>query len=192
MIIYHGSINKFSQFTKETVVQNLNNHIDTIGFWFTSDIDSAKPFAMGTKTVIQKSETEFWDDGTPKVVQFNRPIKGFIYKVYIDDPYLKEYKSNSEDSYKLFMKERDQYCDYFSSRNETPTWKDQAILLNKEAANAEFRKNLMNKQYEGIVIRKTELMNQIADLYCIFSGDSLHIADIIPVDDIGYTLLEIR
>jgi hypothetical protein len=43
MIVYHGSIRKFEQFHKETVVQHLPNDIDTIGFWFTSDIDSAKP-----------------------------------------------------------------------------------------------------------------------------------------------------
>ncbi len=144
MIVYHGSIRKFEHFAKETVVQNLRNDIDTIGFWFTSDIDSAKPYAIGTETVFQKSETEFWEDGEPKVVQLVRPVNGFIYKVYMDEPNLKEYKSNSEDSFDLFMRERDKYCDYLGARKRNLTWKDKAILLNKEEANAEFRKNLIS------------------------------------------------
>jgi hypothetical protein len=81
MIIYHGSIKEFKFFTKESVVQHLSNEIDTIGFWFTFDINSAKPNAVGTETVIQTSETEFWEDGEPKVVQFDRGVRGFIYKV---------------------------------------------------------------------------------------------------------------
>ncbi|MFZ7942582.1 hypothetical protein [Neobacillus sp. 19] len=61
MIVYHGSIRKFNHFNKGTAVQKLNNDIDTIGFWFTSDIASAKPFAVGTVNVIQKSEREFYN-----------------------------------------------------------------------------------------------------------------------------------
>lgn len=110
MIVYHGSIRKFEHFNKEMVVhQNLINDINTIGFWFTSDIISAKPYTIGTKTVIEKSKTEYWEDGEPKVVQFDRPVSGFIYKVYIGEPNLKKYESNSEDSYDLFMRERDKY-----------------------------------------------------------------------------------
>ena len=182
MIVYHGSIKKFNHFNKETVVQKLNNDIDTIGFWFTSDIASAKPFAIGTETVIQKSETEFWEDGTPKVVQVKKPVRGFIYKVFMDEPNLKEYQSDSEDSYGLFMRERDQYCDYFESSKRNPTWRDNAALLNKEEANSAFRKNLMKQRYEGLVIRNTKLHNCVTDLYCIFSENSLHIADVISVD----------
>lgn len=184
MIVYYGSIKKFEQFHQQTVVQHLRNDIDTIGFWFTSDIDSAKPFAIGTETVIEKSETEFWEDGEPKVVEYERPVRGFIYKIYIDDPNLKEYDSASEDSYELFMRERDPFCDYFSLDQTNLSWKDQAILLNKEEANAKFRKKLMNQGYEGFVIRNTKLANGVADLYCIFSEDSLHIADVLPVDEI--------
>nr|WP_256235572.1 hypothetical protein [Bacillus sp. EB600] len=182
MIVYHGSIRKFEHFAKETVVQNLRNDINTIGFWFTSDIDSAKPYAIGTETVFQKSETVFWEDGEPKVVQLDRPVKGFIYKVYMDEPNLKEYESKSEDPYDLFMRERDKYCDYLGGRKRNLTWKDKAILLNKEEANAEFRKNLISQGYEGFLIRNTRLQNGVTDLYCIFSEDSLHIADVIPVD----------
>lgn len=182
MIIYHGSIKEFEHFNKETVAQNLSNDINTIGFWFTSDIDSAKPFAIGTETVFQKSETEFWEDGEPKVVQVDRPVNGFIYKVYIDEPNLKEYQSNAEDSYDLFMRERDKYCDYLGANKRNLTWKDKAILLNKEEANAEFRKNLMSQGYEGFLIRNTKQHNSMTDLYCIFSEDTLHIADVIPVE----------
>ncbi|MFC4802054.1 hypothetical protein ACFPA1_22350 [Neobacillus sp. GCM10023253] len=182
MIVYHGSIRKFNHFNKETVVQKLNNDIDTIGFWFTSDSASAKPFPIGTENVIQKSETEFWEDGTPKVVQVEKPVRGFIYKVFMDEPNLKEYQSDSEDSYDLFMRERDQYCDYFGSSKRNPTWGDNAALLNKEEANAAFRKNLMNQRYEGLVIRNTKLHNGVIDLYCIFSENPLHIADVISVD----------
>ncbi len=177
MIVYHGSIRKFEHFTKEMVVQKLNNEIDTIGFWFTSDIESAKPYALGTETVIQKSETEFWEDGEPKVVQVERPVRGFIYKVYMDDPNLKEYESNSEDSYDLFMWERDKYCDYFGVEKQKLTWKDEATLLNKEEANTAYRKNLIKQGFEGLVLHIG-----VTDLYCIFSSEPLHIADVIPVD----------
>jgi hypothetical protein len=175
MIVYHGSIKKFKEFTKETAVQNFSNDIDTIGFWFTSDVEAAKPFAIGTETVIEKSETEFWEDGEPKVVQYERPVRGFIYKIYIDEPNLKEYKS-----YDLFMQERDKYCDYLGIN---PTWKDKAILLNKEEANAAFRNYLMSQGYDGFLIPNTKLHSDVTDFYCIFSGDALQIADIIPLDE---------
>ncbi|MCM3767607.1 hypothetical protein [Neobacillus niacini] len=181
MIIYHGSIKKLDHFPKKAVVQNLPYGIDTIGFWFTSNADSAKPFAIGTETVIQKSDTEFWEDGEPKVVQIERPVRGFVYKVYMDEPNLKEYKS--EDSFDLFMKERDKYCDYFTAGKKNPTWKDKATLLNKDEANTAVRHHLMKMGYEGIVIRDTKLDNGITDMYCIFSGDSLYIAEVIPLDD---------
>jgi hypothetical protein len=76
MIVYHGSIKKFDHFKKEALVQNLPDHIDTIGIWLTADIDSARPFAIGTETIIEKSKTEFWDDGEPKVVQIEKPVQG--------------------------------------------------------------------------------------------------------------------
>ncbi|MBT2686697.1 hypothetical protein J7I93_00720 [Bacillus sp. ISL-47] len=178
MIVYHGSIRKLEAFTKETVVQNFSNGIDTIGFWFTSDVNAAKPFAIGTETVIEKSETEFWEDGEPKVVQYDRPVRGFIYKVYMDDPILKEFES-----YDLFMQERDKYCDYLGSKKRKPTWKDKAILLNKEEANAKFRKNLMSQDFEGISVRNTKLHGVATDLYCLFSQEPIQIADIIPIDE---------
>lgn len=180
MIVYHGSIKKFDHFNKETVVQNLSNDINTIGIWFTSDIHSAKPFTIGTQTVIEKSETEFWENGEPKVVQFERPVKGFIYKVYIDEPNLKIYESNTEDSYDLFMRERDKYCDYLGAKKRNSTWKDHAILLNKEEANTEFRRSLIKQGYDGLVIRNTTLHSGITDLYCIFSEELLQIADVFP------------
>lgn len=179
MIVYHGSIKKFEQFIKETVVQKLSNDIDTIGFWFTSDVHSAKPFAIGTETVIEKSETEFWDDGEPKIVQIEKPVRGFIYRVFIDEPNLKEYES-----YDLFMSERDIYCDYLATPKRNPTWKDQAILLNKEEANTNLRKKLIKQGYEGLVIRNTTLHDKITDLYCIFSENAPYIADVMPVDEL--------
>lgn len=183
MIVYHGSIKKFDRFDKKTVVQNLNYGIDTIGIWFTSDFNSAKSFAYGTELVIEKSKTEFWDDGLPKVVQFDRPVSGYIYKVYIGDPNLKEYHSDSQDSFELFMRERDNYCDYLGSKKRNPIWnKDQAILLNKEEANAEFCKHLINQGYEGILIKKTMLDSGTTDLYCLFSEDTLYITDVSPAD----------
>ncbi|MEH7119484.1 hypothetical protein V7128_19010 [Neobacillus vireti] len=180
MIVYYGSTKKFDQFTIGMVVPHLPNGIDTIGFWFTSDIHAAKPFAIGTETVIEKSKTEFWDDGEPKVVQFEKPVSGFIYKVFIDDPNLMEFAS-----YEMFMEVRDQYCDYFGTGKRNLTWKDQATLLNKEEANSLFRKNLIKKGSDGLVIRNMILKSDVTDLYCIFSKDALYIADVSPVDDIG-------
>ncbi|OLS40529.1 hypothetical protein [Bacillus sp. MRMR6] len=167
MILYHGSIKKFDRFHKEVVIQNLSDGIDTIGFWFTSNIHVAKPFTVGTETVIEKSKTEFWEDGEPKVIQYERPVSGFIYKVFIDEPNLKEYPS-----YDLFISERNKYCDYLGS-----------ILLNKEEANGEFRKSILKQNYDGFFIRNTILHNNHTDLYCIFSEDALYIADIIPIDN---------
>jgi hypothetical protein len=184
MIVYHGSIKKFEHFNKEKVVQNLSNDINTIGFWFTSDIHSAKPFTIGTETVIEKSETEFWENGDPKVVQFERPVKGFIYKVYIDEPNLKIYESNTDDSYDLFMRERDKYCDYLGAKKRNLTWKGDAILLNKEEANTEFRRSLIKQRYDGLVIRNAALHSGSTDLYCIFSEESLQIADVFSLEDL--------
>lgn len=176
MIIYHGSIHKFDHFPKEPIAQNLPNGIDSIGFWFTSDLESAKPFAIGTETVVQKSETEVWEDGEPKVVQFERAVSGFIYKVYIDEPNLKEYNS-----FDLFMKERDSYCEYFAAGKKNPTWKDKVTLLNKDEANTAFQKNLKKQGLDGLVVRDAKLHHVVTDLYCIFSGESLYIGEIIPV-----------
>jgi hypothetical protein len=182
MIVYHGSISNFQSFNKEIVVQNLSNNINTIGFWFTSDINSAKPFAIGSETVIEESKSEFWENGEPKVIQYERPVSGYIYKVYIDEPNLKIYESTNEESYDLFMRERDVYCDYLGAKKRNVTWKDNAILLNKEEANTEFRKSLIKQGYEGLLIRKTLIHNIITDLYCIFSEDSLLITEVLPLN----------
>jgi hypothetical protein len=182
MIVYHGSISNFQSFNKEIVVQNLSNDINTIGFWFTSDINSAKPFAIGSETVIEESKSEFWENGEPKVIQYERPVSGYIYKVYIDEPNLKIYESTNEESYDLFMRERDVYCDYLGAKKRNVTWNDNAILLNKEEANTEFRKSLIKQGYEGLLIRKTLIHNIITDLYCIFSEDSLLITEVLPLN----------
>jgi hypothetical protein len=185
MIVYHGSIKNFQNFTKETVVQNLGNDINTIGFWFTSDIHTAKPFATGSETVIEKSKSEFWENGEPKIVQYEKPSSGYIYKVYVDEPNLKIYEANTEESYDLFMRERDQFCDYLGAKKRNVTWKDGAILLNKEEANTAFRKSLIKQGYEGLLIKKALIHNMMTDLYCIFSEDSLLITEVIPLDDLN-------
>jgi hypothetical protein len=183
MILYHGSTKKFDHFHKETVVQNFEYGINTIGFWFTSKLETAKPYAIGTETVIEKSKTEFWPDGESKVVQIDRQVQGYIYKVFLEDEInLKEYNSTSGDSFGEFMKERDQYCDYLTTKRKNMTWKDKGILLNKEEANETFRKHLIKQGYEGFVIMNADLENSVTDLYCIFSEKALYISDVIPVD----------
>lgn len=182
MIVYHGSIKRFERFNMDKVVQKLPYDIDTIGFWFTSDIQAAKANAIGTKTVIEKSQTEFWEDGEPKVIQVDKAVSGFVYKVYIDEPNLKEYKSNEEDSFDLFMKERNQFCDYLGSHKRKRSWKNQTILLNKEEANTKFRQSLLKQGFDGFAIRNTKVQNTVSDLYCIFSGDALHITELILFD----------
>ncbi|MDG5789628.1 hypothetical protein QA612_19405 [Evansella sp. AB-P1] len=79
-------------------MKSIDADIDTIGFWFTSDFQSAKPFAIGTETVFEKSTTEFWEDGEPKVIQVKKSVSRFIYKVFIDVPNLKFYDSATVDS----------------------------------------------------------------------------------------------
>ncbi|NWQ40529.1 hypothetical protein MLOOGBEN_07420 [Bacillus sp. EB106-08-02-XG196] len=182
MIVYHGSIRNFQNFNKETVVQNLSNDINTIGFWFTSNFDSAKPFATGSESVIEISKSEFWENGEPKVIQYERAGSGFIYKVYIDEPNLKIFESNTEDSFDMFMRERDEFCDYLGAKKRNVTWEDGAILLNKEEANTEFRKSLIKQGYEGLLIRKALIHNMITDLYCIFSQESLLITEVLPLE----------
>lgn len=172
MIVYYGSIRKFNHFEERKLEQQkLPNDIDTIGFWFTPHIHSAKPFAIGKETVMEKSTTEFWDDGEPKIVQYDKIVHGYVYKVYVDEPNIKNY-----DSYELFLEERDKYCDYVG--------KDHSILLNKEEANNALRQNLMKHHFEGFVIRNMKLDNDITDLYCIFSEEILQIADVMQVDSI--------
>jgi hypothetical protein len=182
MIAYFGTLNKIEDFTSEEKVQNINNVIGTIGFWLTSDIHSAKPYAIGTETVYQKSETEFWEDGAPKVIQVEKTVTGFIYKIFIDEPNLKIYDSNTGDSYELFMNERDKYCEYIHAGKRNFTWKDEAILLNMEEANEKFRNSLIRQGYEGFVIQNCKLQNGVTDLYCFFSINSPLISDIIPVE----------
>jgi hypothetical protein len=186
MIVYIGAMKKIEYFNKESIVQNVNNDIGTIGFWCTSDIDSSKPYAIGTETVFEKSETEFWEDGEPIVVQIERPVIGFIYKVFIDEPHLKIYEPSTVDSYDLFMRDRDIYCDYFSAKKRNLTWKDKAILLNKEEANAKFRTNLISQAYEGFLIRNYKLQIGVTDLYCLFSVDSLHLSDNLPIETLDF------
>ncbi|URT68848.1 hypothetical protein [Cytobacillus firmus] len=156
MIVYHGSLRKFDHFHKEQAMQKAMKELDTLGIWFSSDIDSAKTFAVGTETVIEKSETELWEDGVPKVIQYDKPVRGFVYKVYIDEPFLKDYES-----FEHFMNERDPYCDYASTKKRHLTWNDKAILLNKDEANAEFRKSLAKQGYHGITVRKCPLKRAI-------------------------------
>lgn len=182
MILYHGSIRYFQNFNEDTVVQNLSHDINTIGFWFTSDHNTARPFAFGYETVIEESKSEFWENGEPKVIQYERPVSGFIYKVYIDDPNLKIYESNTEESFDMFMNERDVYCDYLDAKKRNVTWKDGAILLNKEEANTEYRKSLIKQGYAGLLIRQAILHNMITDLYCIFSEESLLITEVLPLE----------
>jgi hypothetical protein len=182
MIVYHGSIKTFKNFNEETVVQNLCNDINTIGFWFTSNFNTAKPFAIGSETAFEKSKSEFWENGEPKVIQYERPVSGYIYKVYIEEPNLKIYESNTEESYEMFMRERDFYCDYIGAKKRNVTWKDGAILLNKEEANTEFRKSLIKQGYKGLLIRNALIHNMITDLYCFFSEESLLITEVLPLE----------
>jgi len=185
MIGYLGSINKIDNFNGNiNIVQNVSDNIDSIGFWLTSDINSSKPFAIGTEKIFKKSNTEFWDDGEPKVVQVEHPVQGFIYKIYIDEPILKNYGSTTEDSYNLFMIERDEYCDYFSAKKRNLTWKDDAILLNKEEANTAFRNTLVRQGYDGFLLPNCKLQSGVTDFFCMFSNENFHIADIIPIDDL--------
>ncbi|MDR7002092.1 hypothetical protein [Neobacillus niacini] len=79
------------------------------------------------------------------------------------------------------MRERDNFCEYLGAEK---SWKHQAILLNKEEANTEFCNRLMKQGYEGFVIQNTQQPGDVKYLYCFFSEDSLHIADVIPVDSL--------
>ncbi|MCM3708404.1 MULTISPECIES: hypothetical protein [Cytobacillus] len=176
MIVFHGSTKKLEHFQIKPASQISIQEFDTLGIWCTSNFKSAQSFAIGTETVCEKSETEFWEDGTPKVVQYDKAICGFIYKVYIDEPSIKEYES-----YELFMDERDPYCDYASAKKGPLTWKDKAILLNKDEANADFRKNIMKQGFDGILIREMVIETGQEDMYCIFSGDIMQIADVLPL-----------
>jgi hypothetical protein len=185
MIVYHGSTQKFNHFTKEWVTQPLMNDLDTLGFWFTSDIHSAKRYAVGTETVVEHSQTEFWEDGEPKVVQIDRPITGYVYKVYIDEPTLKKYEANTEEtSYELFMEERDKFCDYLGAQKRKPSWRDKAILLNKDEANLKIRKNLLKQGYSGFVIQNYQQDQSVTDLYCLFNDEALHIAAVWALDEV--------
>lgn len=182
MIAYFGTMNEVEDFTSEEKIQNVDNVIGTIGFWLTSDIQSAKPYAIGTETVFQKSETEFWEDGKPVVIQVEKPVAGFIYKLFLDEPNLKIYDSNTMDSFDLFMNDRDKYCEYIRGRKRNFTWKDEATLLNMEEANEKFRNNLISHGYEGFVIQNYKLKNEVTDLYCLFTLKSPLVSDRIAVE----------
>ncbi len=80
------------------------------------------------------------------------------------------------------MEERDKYCDYLGAKKRNITWKDNALLLNKVEANTAFRRSLIHQGYEGINIRNTKLNSSITDLYCMFSEESLQIADVLSLD----------
>ncbi|ADU29442.1 hypothetical protein [Evansella cellulosilytica] len=184
MIVYFGAMREFEHDNKESLVQNEINNIGTIGVWFTSDINSAKAYAIGTEKVFEQSDTEFWEDGEPKVIEVERQVMGFIYKAYIHEPQLKIYESNTFDNYELFMNDRDVFCDYFSKKKRKLTWKDHAILLNKEEANMKFRNHLIRQGYEGFLIPNCKQQHGETELGCLFSVDAFHISEIIPVDAI--------
>ncbi|MCD8501880.1 MAG: hypothetical protein LRY71_09655 [Bacillaceae bacterium] len=109
MIVYFGVLKKVEDFSSEIKIQNDDSVVSTIGHWLTSDLFAAKPYAIGTETVLQKSETDFWDDGEPKVIQVDKPVYGVIYKLFLDEPNLKVYDSTTVDSYGLFMNDRDNF-----------------------------------------------------------------------------------
>ncbi|WP_235848969.1 hypothetical protein [Litchfieldia alkalitelluris] len=186
IIAYFGAMKKIDEFHKELAVQNksINENIASIGFWLTSDIVAAKPYAVGTEMIAVNSETDFWEDGEPKVIHIEKPVIGYIYKVYMHEPHLKIYGSGHDTAFEAFMKERDNYCDYFSKKIKKPTWKDKGILLNKEEANTNFRKSLKKKGYEGFLLQNCTWNNSVTDLYCLFTGDALQIADIISVSQL--------
>ncbi len=62
------------------------------------------------------------------------------------------------------------------------TWNDKAILLNKDEANAEFRKSLAKQGYHGITVRNMPIETGDSDMYCIFSDELLQIADVFSVE----------
>ncbi|WP_226618002.1 hypothetical protein [Cytobacillus firmus] len=177
LIVFYGSIKKLDHFQKEQAGQCKMEELDTLGIWCTSDFESAKSFAIGTETVCEISETDFWEDGTPKVVQYDKLIHGFVYKVYIDEPNLREF-----DSYDQFMNERDPFCDYASTKKRHLTWQDKAILLNKDEANTLFCRSLSKQGYDGMVIPKMPIETGPEDMYCIFSGDIMQIADVFSME----------
>lgn len=124
------------------------------------------------------------EDGAPKVIQVDQPVIGFIYKIFLDEPHLKIYNSHTVSPYELFMNDRDNYCEYIHARKSNFTWKDEAILLNMEEANENFRNSLIREGYEGFVIKNGKAQNEGPDLYCLFSLNSPLISDIIPVESL--------
>ncbi|MBU9712282.1 hypothetical protein [Evansella tamaricis] len=181
MIIYFGVMKELIYGKKESVIQQVPSDIGSIGFWFTSDVVSAKPYAIGKETVLEKSKTEFWEDGEPKVIQVDKTLVGYVYRVYINEQHLKIYESDTVNAHELFMEDRDNYCDYYSAKKRNLTWRDKPILLNKDDANTKFRDHLISQNYEGFLIRNSKRHHGVTDLYCLFSIDSIHISEVIPV-----------
>lgn len=86
--------------------------------------------------------------------------------------------STPEDSFDIFMHDRDQFCQYISGEKGKTSWKERYCLMNKEEANDNFMQYLKNEGYDGFVIVDTvyDSPNKTKhNQYCIFNLDKIKI-----------------
>ena len=94
----------------------------------------------------------------------------------------REYKffkySKPEDSFDLFMNDRDAFCKYISGPKSEVSWKEHFCLMNKDEANLDFVQYLKNQGFDGFVIKDTYYDSpdkQAHDQYCVFNLEKINI-----------------
>lgn len=92
-----------------------------------------------------------------------------------------------EDSFDLFMFDRDKFCKYIAGNKGEVSWKERYCLMNKEEANKEFKEYLKNQGYDGFIIKNTcydAVEEELNDQICIFNIDKLNITKFDSIKDI--------
>lgn len=86
--------------------------------------------------------------------------------------------SKPEDSFDLFMNDRDKFCEYISGGKGETSWKERYCLMNKVEANLNFIEYLKGQGYDGFVIKNTIYDSpdeKKHDQYCIFNLEKINI-----------------
>ncbi|WP_336770044.1 hypothetical protein [Bacillus bombysepticus] len=191
-MMYHGSPKKFEVFSNSDVERNTKNETNSLGIWFTNNIEVAKKFAVKYKTDYVESKDQFWNDGSPKVFAQDAPQIGYVYTADIShlNIYTFEPSGADNDSWDTFMDYRDKFCKYITAN---VSWKDYYVLMNKVEANNLFIQDLKSKGYNGFIIKSTEYdaIEGYISQVCIFEGAAVKIIKTQPLQEIA-TLQEIK
>lgn len=106
------------------------------------------------------------------------------------ETYLNHFRySHMNDSFDVFMNDRDQFCKYIAGKKGVVSWKERYILENKEEANIDFVNYLKNQGYDGFIIKDTAYDtnsdDERQDQVCIFNLDKINIFNFTKLENVS-------